>query len=390
MAAKSQSERKKKRQIRSTNTKKSSKASAAAKNHGKAAVVKARKSKAHLHIRAKKARKANKEKQPSVKRKEETQVLVYIPETPDSYNHAIIKDLLTSRSSEESLVSSEAIMFSKLIMYLSMPSGEQYKSGFRLGKLYYGQAVSRRPKWYEDSIPELAKFFQKLGYATEYVISRHGNPVLTLKSNASFKLGFNMHSFEAGIISGFLSSARNSYVAMHESECACNGAEECVFETGQRGEPPIDRNALMRNFAKHLAASHIKKRELGDFSWLYNAIIISTVKHIRGSIPEMHTLGEYASKEFGFDALDSRTPVRMILEIMRKVSASSNSEYNGSGIKFMFDPLNSDSRYMDSLEKFASGLTDGAAKITISLSDSGLSYALGISFGAKLLKLKNK
>ncbi len=391
MAAKRQNDKKRKRQIHQAHAKNPSTSSAADKNPRKAGATKIAKSKVQKRsLSTKKVQKAGKVKLPRAKREVEPQVANYTPEPPDSYNHAIIKNLLAQRSGDESVVSSEAIMFSKLIMYLSMPASEQYRSGFRLGKLYYSQAVSSRPKWYEDSIPELAKFFQKLGYAAKYGISRHGSPTITLKSNSSIKLGFNVHSFEAGIISGFLSSARNSYMAMHESECACNGAEECVFEPGQKDEYIINKNTLMRNFAKHLATSHIKKREHGDFSWIYNAIILSTVKHVRGPIPEMRLLGEYANKEFGFDESNSGNPVRMISEIMRSVSASSNSEYDKSAIKFTFDPLNSDSRYMDSLEKFASGLTSGAAKISINLSNTGLSYDLVISFGAKLLKLKNK
>ncbi len=391
MAAKRQNDGKRNRQIHRAHAKKPGKASTADKNPRKAEIAKIAKSKMQRRRQPiKKASKAGKVKLPRAKGKVEPPPANYAPGPPDSYNHAIIKNLLAQSVGDESLVSSEAIMFSKLIMYLSMHASEQYRSGFRLGKLYYSQAVSSRPKWYEDSIPELAKFFQKLGYAAKYKISKYGSPVVTLKSNPSIKLGFNAHSFEAGIISGFLSSARNSYIAMHESECACNGAEECVFETGQKGASAIDKNALMRNFAKHLAASHIKKRERGDFSWIYNAIIISTVKHVRGPIPEMRTLGEYANKEFGFDMRHSRNPERMILEIMRTVSASTDFEYNGSGIKFIFDPLNSDSRYMDSLERFASGLTNGTAKISINLSNTGLSYNLAISFDAKLLKLKNK
>ena len=348
-------------------------------------------SKARRSSSTKNALKTSKASLPSVKRKEEPKPVDYQPEPPDSYNHAIIKDLLSPHYNSEANVPAEAIIFSKLMVYLSMPASEQYRSGFRLGKLYYSQAAgSSRPKWYEDSIPELTKFFQKLGYAAKYRISRSGNPIITLKSTASIKLGFNAHSFEAGIISGFLSDAKNAYMAMHESECECNGAEECVFEHGQKAEIAIDRIALMRNFAKHLAVSHIKKSGHGDFSWLYNAMILSTAKHVRGPIQEMHRLGEYASKEFGFGGSDPRNPVRMISEIMRSVSASSNSEYNGSAVKFTFDPMNSDSRYMDSLSQFASGLTNGAAKISVNLSDTGLSYALAISFDAKLLKLKNK
>ena len=104
----------------------------------------------------------------------------------------------------------------------------------------------------------------------------------------------------------------------------------------------------------------------------------------------MRSLGEYVNKEFGFDGSDSKSPVRMISEIMRSVSASSNSEYSASGIKFTFDPMNSDSRYMDSLIQFTSGLTNDKAKTSINLSDTGLSYVLAIDFDAKLLKLKNK
>ncbi|MEM0201646.1 MAG: hypothetical protein QXR73_00515 [Candidatus Micrarchaeaceae archaeon] len=339
----------------------------------------------------KKALKTKKRKFAAKKTSAKAQAVNYSPEPPDSYNHAIIRDLLSQRvANENNPVSAEAIMFSKIIMFLSMPPKEQYRSGFRLGKLYYSQAVVSRPKWYEDSIPELTKFFQKLGYMVKYQISGSRNPTIILKSASNANLGFKMHLFEAGIMSGFLSGATNAYMAMHESECACDGADECIFESGKKGEISVGKTSLIRNFAKHLATSHIKNSEHGDFSWLYNAMLLSATKHVRGAIPEMHKLGEYASKEFGFDKYNLGNPVRMISEIMRSVSASSSSEFKGYRIKFTFDPLNSDSRYMDSLSQFASGLTNGTAKISVNLSDTGLSYTLAISFGAKLLKLKNK
>ena len=362
---------------------------AAVKRPRKTVAVK-RLSLSQKRLPSKKAKKANRRKLPEVKNVSKARTAIYQPEPPESYDYAIIRNMLLHNESAEAHVSAEAIIFSKLMIYLSMPVGEQYRSGFRLGKLYYGQAISKTPKWYEDSIPELAKFFQRLGYAAKYQISRSGNPAITLKPKSNIKLGFNVHSFEAGIISGFLSHAKNAYVAMHESECTCNGAEECVFEHGQINEIAIDKKALMKNYARHLAASHIKRPDNGNFSRLYNAMILSEAKHVRGSIPEMRSLGEYVNKEFGFDGPDSKSPVRMISEIMRSVSASSNSEYSASGIKFTFDPMNSDSRYMDSLRQFTSGLTNDKAKTSISLSDTGLSYVLAISFDAKLLKLKNK
>ncbi|MEM0154229.1 MAG: hypothetical protein QW814_00120 [Methanothrix sp.] len=339
----------------------------------------------------KKSQKTKKRKLPVKKREAKTLAVNYQPEPPDSYNHAIIRDLLSQHvANETNPVSAEAIIFSKIIMHLSMPPNEQYKSGFRLGKLYYNQAVISRPKWYEDLIPELTKLFQKLGYMAKYQISGSRNPSIILKSSANANLGLKMHSFEAGIMSGFLSGAKNAYMAMYESECACDGADECIFELGRKEGTSTDKNSLIRNFARHLATSHTKNGEHRDFSLLYNAMLLSTVKHVRGTMPEMHKLGEYSSKEFGLDKYNLGNSMRMISEIMRSVSASSSFESKGHEIKLTFDSLNSDSRYMDSLSQFASGLTNGAAKISVNLSDTGLSYALGISFDAKLLKLKNK
>jgi predicted hydrocarbon binding protein len=323
-------------------------------------------------------------------KKPEAQAPMFYPGTPDSYYHMLIKSLESDENLNQKKVSAESIMFSKLIVFSTINDVEQYKAGLRIGKLYYSELYKPKGhKWYEDSIPTLISLLQRFGYKATYIVSERGNPVIRLKSSHEIYLGYNVHTFESGIISGFLSIAKGSYVHMYEHECSCNGYDECIFDVGMQPMNRQDIETIAKRFASHMHGSHINTSGNKDFSAVYNAVILAPIKHSKVQYNILRSFGEYLNTEFLLSE-SVKLPERMVTEIIRKVAAYSNFEESGSGISITFDPLNSDSSYMESLSQFIKGLTGDIATVSTGLSGKGLSYELKVSFGAKLLKLKNK
>jgi predicted hydrocarbon binding protein len=51
-------------------------------------------------------------------------------------------------------------------------------------------------------------------------------------------MGCNIHSFDAGVMAGFLGAARGDFVRVTETSCCNNGGECCRFTTAPRqGDP---------------------------------------------------------------------------------------------------------------------------------------------------------
>jgi len=313
-------------------------------------------------------------------------------EIPDSYYHALVKGIESDLVSAENSVTLESVIFTKLLAFSKLGKKEQYNSGFRIGKLYFS-SLNHAPygRWYKESIPALVSFFAKLGYFAAYRNSPSGNPTIKLSAGEALKFGFNMHEFESGIISGFLSRAKGSYVGISEMECSLNGSEECVFVEGNPKPSVIEVSTIAKRFSQHLTESYIKKLgSRGKFSPFYNAMMLASMKHVKAPTDVMTSLGNYTRIAFDFPNMPERLQIRSTEQLVRIISVASKSDESPKSMKLWFDAINSDSNYLDSISRFVTGLTNGNAKISRSISDSGLGYSLELGFDAKLLKLKNK
>ena len=114
-----------------------------------------------------------------------------------------------------------------------------YNYGMTVGRSVYKLFEERKKyKWYGDSIQDLIMFFEKLGYNyILYKILTDNVEILVHRKNR-VGLGCNLHSFDAGVMAGFLGAARGDFVRVSEVSCCNNGAEACKFTTaGSLGDP---------------------------------------------------------------------------------------------------------------------------------------------------------
>lgn len=82
-----------------------------------------------------------------------------------------------------------------------------------------------------DSAPVTA-VLDKIGLNQSYYYPLKDKAIITSKphsSQPSLRLGKNIHIYEAGIISGYLSTTTGMQVSVDEKRCVYNGSQECQF-----------------------------------------------------------------------------------------------------------------------------------------------------------------
>ncbi len=151
-----------------------------------------------------------------------------------SYERALAKSVLDHNlplDSEESVTLAAAM--SSLTLSLKRLS---YNYGLTVGRAVYRLFEGRRHyKWYGDSIQDMVLFFEKLGYNYILYSILTDNVEVSIYRKSRVRMGCNIHSFDAGVMSGFLGAARGDYVRVAEVSCCNNGAECCKFTTAGTG-----------------------------------------------------------------------------------------------------------------------------------------------------------
>lgn len=138
--------------------------------------------------------------------------------------------------------------------------GASYRSGFSHGRSLYGIVSVQKPGRMDgEYMALLAQFLESVGACGVSVGTSPEGVVLRLHgTGARLELGANVHHFEAGIISGFLSAMTRRHVAVQETECRDNGAMSCSFATRRyhgSAAHSLVPDAAIERFAVHIARS---------------------------------------------------------------------------------------------------------------------------------------
>ena len=115
-----------------------------------------------------------------------------------------------------------------------------YNYGMTVGRTVYKVFEGRKHyKWYGDSIQDIVLFFEKIGY--NYILYKilTDNVEVSIYRKNKVRMGCNIHSFDAGVMAGFLGAARGDFVKVTETACCNNGAECCKFTTSGYPEDPF-------------------------------------------------------------------------------------------------------------------------------------------------------
>ncbi len=310
-------------------------------------------------------------------------------QVPFSYKDAVIKGILTSNSAEYG-TNEESILLSHLLVNLESGPNEVYKSGVTAGKLaYYSLFGNSKPKWYEDALPKLIAFFESAGYKKiSYDALGVSGPVLRIGDSKGIQLGANIHYFEAGIISGFISSARGEYVPITESECRNNGFYQCKFIVSRPKFKKLrEKSAIQKLVGGAIASSSTKKQ----FSSLYNAMIFAPLPHNARSEARIFRIGSIAKNQFMEKSKGLLSEEEMLGKSLEMfVSCKIGYDKNNNIAEISFDPWNSNNVYISQVKSFIEGFIGVCGILKLATSESGLSYSLKLIKPVKLLKANNK
>jgi predicted hydrocarbon binding protein len=178
-----------------------------------------------------------------------------------SYEELLLRSMLESGSGR--MVTEYATLFSSALTSLSKGMRElHYKSGMPIGRaLYRIYERKKNYRWYEESVLDLVEFFERAGYKRiTYRVFPEGVEI-TLHRLGGPHLGTNVHAFEAGIMSGYLTAAKHDFVHVNELLCTNNSAEFCRFVSSKtragEGTDPHAAEKLFDYMGEH--ASSIEK-----------------------------------------------------------------------------------------------------------------------------------
>jgi len=152
---------------------------------------------------------------------------------PMSYEEAVVRNIVNN--SKGSNVADEAYVLTSTLSSMGGNIKElQYRKGVAIGKLLYRvKSATRNYMYPEESVADLVGFFQSSGHRHITYTAYPDNIQIKLHDKRGPNVGAHLHTFEAGIISGFLSSATQRYIDIKESSCI-NDNEPCcrfIFDT---------------------------------------------------------------------------------------------------------------------------------------------------------------
>ena len=176
--------------------------------------------------------------------------------TPTTIEEALLSGIIEGHS--KARIPEDAMLFNSIMSNLT-PSLQSLSrsSGIYAGRHLYSIIRSKKHyTWHEEALADLVKFFENAGYSgiTYNVFPDKIN--MRMHDRSHEYVGMNTHSFEAGLISGFLTAARRQHASVDELECSNNGAAYCRFDFSNAGTRRHDvqkASEAIRLLGEHLA-----------------------------------------------------------------------------------------------------------------------------------------
>lgn len=178
-----------------------------------------------------------------------------------TYEDALLISMIDGKDHER--VSEDALMLCSVVSSMTPALRKlTYNYGIAAGRALYAIMARRgRYSWQGDSIPDLISFLEKAGYRHVYYKILPSSIEVRIVKSSRAEMGSNIHQFEAGLISGFLSAGNGNYVRVREVSCCNNGGEYCSFMTGQGPEEGEQHKVAELNRFISYASSAPQERE---------------------------------------------------------------------------------------------------------------------------------
>lgn len=293
-----------------------------------------------------------------------------LPLADASYNEALIANVLSGNAKKK--VDGNSITFGSVICSLSPKMREMhYKTGFSLGKsIYTSINAKKRYRVHGEGIDYLVNFMENMGYGAITYSTFPEQTKVCINPTRAFKADSRMHSFESGIIAGFISASRRMLIHVKEEACTSNSSETCNFVTTSHPDYSIAASdaTIINKFMEHLDSyingnAEASPRELIPEE--YHALLTSPIVNGMDS-DSMRNVMAYAgnalAKQMGINSGShkriSAYKIRKIESAMRVLNMGKIEikSLNPIRINVAFDALTSKREYVDASLAFLSGI----------------------------------
>jgi predicted hydrocarbon binding protein len=280
-----------------------------------------------------------------------------------SYKELLAKNIGSSANS----VSRFNLMFAQALSNMT-PSIRKVTvaEGELLGSMIYSQCA-RKEVW-PHSAEDLARFLERAGYRQVTYKPLPLRFTLTLLHSPFERLGSNMHSFETGIINGFIDASGGRYSNLFEVECSMNSGGSCTFEHrfGPQDREGIDGLSIVNLLSESIYSAVLdRKREPIAFDSIYSMMLYDSLLS-KSYYDEIIRIAHYIGTRVGaFSApLVGRSTARASSFLERTITLLSFGAVSIKKSKTIeadiaFNHINSESNFVALVGAFASGIMKG-------------------------------
>jgi len=258
------------------------------------------------------------------------------------------------KSVPEVQVDRNAILLNHVLMNLTKGMRKvSYHNGFAIGvKVSGGYGSIYKDK--RAALSDLTDFIEKIGYASaSHEIYRDGKISFFIRSNKGQNIGMNLHSFEAGIISGFLTAITGVYSKVSEQKCQNNNSDLCVFTVSNTADYEADLHIEPKGLLERLASSLYSDLSRNDLSngtkfsesyyYMLNKVVSDKayLEYMKDSVRYMGgILGDKIQSAYGEDGKSYGKCLQSSVKLLNlgKLSIKNSRNYP---IELSFDTINS-------------------------------------------------
>ena len=292
-----------------------------------------------------------------------------------SYEEAMLRGIL--ENDKKSRTTEYALLFNSVLSNLTKNMQDlYYKFGVSVGRaLYRIHETKKRYVWYEDSVADLVSFFEEAGYRSITYNIFPDQVRTNLHDRSHVFLGSNLHVFEAGIMSGFLTAAKGQLVFMDEVSCTHNNKDYCQFlsfnlpQTSNRqttGKETI--NKLIEYISNSAKTEH--RMEMASEYHMLSALMILDREYLN----HIEKIMTYLGAEFGKKLKISKNrkidinKLEGIIKILN-LGRPKVSSIKPLNIRIYFDKVNAKREFVDLSIAFLNGvisdIVDPAKKVDV-------------------------
>ncbi len=200
---------------------------------------------------------------------------------PASYGEALLSSIMHGHGNSVK-VSAQVFALTGALASMTPKLREVYFShGFAVGKSLYRHVSGRTNGGAQTLVPMLVEFFEKAGHTGVSYRQAGSSYEFMMHDTPRIGLGMHMHMFEAGVISGFMSSEYRRAARFTETECRADGAESCAFaEMAQESNGiKFDARTGTDAIADYVLAALDSSNIAGEMRYEYYALASDSLMH---------------------------------------------------------------------------------------------------------------